>query len=440
MSIVPPLMLYSPVAEGEADIDLSSSIQQISHWLTVATLTGIAAVTLYFVPASLTDMVTTRAPSKYVTSPVIVGDLAVKVTATGTVEPIRLVEVSTELSGTIVEVLVQNNDRVSAGQVLAVLDTTTARLEHKRAKAAVSAARARLVEIGSQKEAASRELSRKTQLARNRLTTARELDQATLASEQSIAKIEALKAELALAEADLEISASKLAKARITSPIDGVVLRRNVEPGQTVAASLTAPVLFRLAPGLEDMQLKVDIDEADAMLVSPGQRAVFQVQALRDQHLTAQVEKVFLGPEIVQGVVTYKGILGFDNRRLHLRPGMTVSADITIDGIAGGVLVPNAALRFMPPEGATAGAVAPIAERHTAVASAGFLGDAADASPSNIVSPAPATRRHVYVERDGRLVQIALDIGTTDGNYSQIRGGMLKPGDTVVIDLKTPAQ
>jgi len=433
LSRFPPLMLYSPLADSEADIDVSSIVRQVSHWLTVVTLTAIAGVVLVLVPVRVSGVVATTTPSPFVTAPVVQGDLAIKVTATGTVEPVRLVEVSTELSGTIAEVLVQTNDRVRVGQVLAVLDTSTTRLEHKRAEAAVRAARARLAEVGALREASSRELSRKTHLARQQLTTARDLDQATLASEQSKSKIEALRAELALAEADLELSAAKLSKARIISPIDGVVLRRSVEPGQTVAAALAAPVLFRLAPSLDQMQLKVDVDEADAMRVATGQTATFQLHALRDQKLEAVVEKLFLGPEIVQGVVTYKGILRFDNRPLGLRPGMTVSADITVDAIRDGLLVPNAALRFVPPDGVTV-----IAHQDTGSRSAALI--MAGSANGGAAAPRPSAARKLHVERDGHLVAIVVEAGVTDGTLTHVRSPALKAGDAVVVDLANPSR
>ncbi len=383
-----------------------------------------------------TETVVPSASAKFVTAAVTTGNLSIRVAASGTVEPVRLVDVSTELSGTISKVLVDNNDTVKAGQVLAELDPATLANEYNRAQAHVAAAQARVKQAEAATVAAAKDLTRKTSLAARDLTPARELDNAAANSQQAKASVDALKAEVRAAEANLAIAKANLEKGRILSPIDGIVLRRNVEPGQTVAASLQSPVLFRLAQDLDRMQIRVDVDEADALKVRKGQIATFTVQALRDREMEARVDKLFVGPEVVQGVVTYKAILIFDNSKLGLRPGMTATADILVDDVRDGLLVPNAALRFQPPDDAV--------ENSLLVAGSQLLGMPVGTANANSGIVAPEHRgpgvggpdlRRVWIDDGGKATPIDVEAGATDGRMTAIVPGSLKPGQHVIIDL-----
>ncbi|MDX2288807.1 MAG: efflux RND transporter periplasmic adaptor subunit [Hyphomicrobiaceae bacterium] len=403
---------------------------------TLVVLGGLAAVAMSWLPTA------SPAPSRFQTSPVVTGDLTVRVTATGTLEPTRIVEVSTELSGLIRTVLVDNNDHVEAGQTLAELDTSTIEDEHARAGANVDVAKAKLKEAELEEKVLVEELARKRRLAGAGHTAQRDLTIATADAARVGARIEALRAELLVAEAEHRISTARLGKARIVAPIDGVVLRRNIEPGQTVAASLSAPVLFRLAPGLDDMQVRVDVDEADAMKVKPGQAATFEVHALKEEYFPASVKMIYIGPEIVEGVVTYKAILTFDNAKLNLKPGMSANADIEVDHVSDVRLVPNAALRFVPP--------AALSERSAddgllvRQMAAAWTDPGAGASS---VAPAPLPtvglrpediepkRKIVHVVRDGAAVPVSVLVGATDGTLTEIRSGDLRPGDQVAVEL-----
>lgn len=381
------------------------------------------------------------APSRYVTAPVTIGDLTVRVTATGTLEPTRIVEVSTELSGTIKAVHVDNNDRVVAGQLLAELDQSTIAEEHLRARAGVEVVKAKIREAEFERQVLVADASRKGALAKRGVTSDRDMQMARSEAQRVAARIEALKAELEVAQADHRIAAARLAKARIVSPIDGIILWRNVEPGQTVAASLSAPVLFRLAQDLDNMQVRVDVDEADAMRVRADQPATFQVHALRQQTLNATVKKVYLGPEIVDGVVSYKAILAFDNSELQLKPGMTANADIEVETTESARLVPNAAFRFVPPASEEAGpslvaglpSVAALAPSTTAAGLAGA--EVASSRPTLDMASLQPDQRRLFVERDGAAVAIVVAIGATDGTSTEIRDGPLHEGDRVIVDL-----
>lgn len=384
-------------------------------------------------PSTGTATAVTFAGGQLVTAPVATGDLLVRVAATGTVEPARLVEVSTELSGTIKAVHVDTNDVVKAGDLLAELHSDTLSNELARAKAVVAAARSKIEEASAESVAARRQFDRQSKLAEKQLASERSLDLARAESAKLTASIAALRSELAIAEANFAIARSAMNKARIVAPIDGIVLRRNVEPGQTVAASLQAPVLFRIAENLDRMQIRVDVDEADALLVKAGQPASFSVQALREQNQPAKVEKLFVGPEIVQGVVTYKAILSFDNSRINLKPGMTASAEIVVSRVDGGLLVPNAALRFSPPDTTPAGA----APTGVGVLDS-LIGSAAPSravANSNGDTPPPDASGRVFVVENGRLKPVFIGIGASDGTRTEIVSGPLKPGQRVVVDI-----
>lgn len=393
-------------------------------------------------PAELPAIEGTLPPtsSKFVTAAASTGDLSVNVSASGTVEPVRLVDVSTELSGTISKVLVENNDTVKAGQVLAELDPATLAIEFNRAQAQVAAAQARVKQAEAATVAASKDLTRKKTLAARDLTPARDLDNAAANSQQAKASVDALKAEVRATEASLAIAKANLDKGRIVSPIDGIVLRRNVEPGQTVAASLQSPVLFRLAQDLDRMQIRIDVDEADALKVRKGQPAIFTVQALRDRQLEARVDKLFVGPEVIQGVVTYKAILTFDNSKLGLRPGMTATADILVDDVNGGLLVPNAALRFQPPDDVVENSILTAGSQLIGVPVGHANATSESAPPTQRGSQAAGPNlRRIWIDDAGKAKPIDVETGATDGRMTEIVKGLLKPGQHVIVDLTTEA-
>jgi HlyD family secretion protein len=391
-------------------------------------------------PSPVMDSVVPPASSNFVTAAVSTGDLSIRVSASGTVEPVRLVDVSTELSGTISKVHVDNNDPVKAGQVLAELDPATLAIELSRAQAQVAAAQARVKQAEAATVAAAKDLTRKKTLAARDLAPARDLDNATANSLQAKASVDALKAEVREAEANLDIAKANLEKGRIISPIDGIVLRRNVEPGQTVAASLQSPVLFRLAQDLDRMQIRVDVDEADALNVREGQPASFTVQALRDQPLDARVDKLFVGPEVVQGVVTYKAILTFDNSKLGLRPGMTATADILVDDVTGGLLVPNAALRFQPPEDVVDGSILSAGSHLLGMGVGQAIANSESAPPTQRGPQAAGPNlRRVWIDDGGKAKPLDVETGATDGSMTQIVKGALKPGQLVIVDI-APAE
>lgn len=285
----------------------------------------------------------------YVSAPVEKGNLTVEVTATGTLEPLNKVEVGSEISGKIETVLVDYNARVSKGQELARLNTDEQQARVVQAQAALEVAQARVEVAAATLLETDLKWQRCQILAKQGLCPAQDQDVAKATYARAKAEHTSTKAQVSQARATLEAEQTRLAKATIRSPIEGIVLKRQVEPGQTVAASLQAPVLFTLAENLAQMELRVAVDEADIGKVKAGQLANFTVDAYGDRVFPATITQVRLAPLTEGGVVSYETMLQVNNDEALLRPGMTATSHIIVQQIADALLVPNAALRFTPP-------------------------------------------------------------------------------------------
>jgi HlyD family secretion protein len=303
----------------------------------------------------------------FVTQEVTTGNLTVTVTATGTLEPRNQVDIGSELSGTIRSVNVDVNDEVKAGQVLTVLDTTRLEAQVLQAQSSLTSAEARVVQSEAGVKEARANLARLQkvrELSGGKLPSQQDMDVAEATLARAEGEAAAARAAVAQARANLEAVRTDLGKAQIRSPINGVVLVRSVEPGQTVAASLQVATLFTLAEDLKKMELHVSVDEADVGAVQVGQAATFTVDAFPNRTFAAQITQVHFASNNTgksstsasstaasatsTGVVTYETVLEVDNSELLLRPGMTATAEIVTTDIENAVLVPNAALRFTP--------------------------------------------------------------------------------------------
>lgn len=304
----------------------------------------------------------------YVTQEVTTGNLTVTVTATGNLEPRNQVETGSELSGTVRTVNVVVNDVVKQGQLLAVLDTTRLKAQLAQAESTVASAEARILQSDATLKEARANLARLLkvrELSGNKLPSQQDLDVAEAAVARAEGELAASRATLAQARATRETIQTDLSKAEIRSPIDGVVLVRSIEPGQTVASSFQAPVLFTLAEDLRQMELHVSVDEADVGVVKVGQAASFTVDAFPATTFDARITRIHMAsnntrsagtalgqastqPASNGDVVTYETVLEVDNSDLLLRPGMTATAEIVTSSINGATLVPNAAMRFTP--------------------------------------------------------------------------------------------
>jgi HlyD family secretion protein len=262
-----------------------------------------------------------EAAVRYETAEVTRGDLTVTVTATGTLEPVNQVDVGSELSGIIETVAVDFNDKVQRGQVLARLDTDRLQAQALESRAALQASQAKVTEAQATVLETRLAFERCEKLAERKLCSAADLDTARAAHARAKAAEASARAQVAEARATLDGKETELAKAEIRSPIDGLVLLRQIEPGQTVAASLQAPVLFTLAEDLAQMELHVAVDEADVGSIAEGQTAEFTVDAWPERSFPATITQVRFAPLTVEGVVTYETVLAVDNSDLALRPG-----------------------------------------------------------------------------------------------------------------------
>jgi HlyD family secretion protein len=366
---------------------------------------------------------------RFLSTPAGTGDLLVTVVATGTLQPVNQVDVGTEVSGTIRTVDVDYNDRVSKGQVLARLDTAELHAQVVQSEANLVAAQARVSLARATVEETAQKEKRCQVLAERQMCTQDELDTTKAAHLRAQAEVESAEAQVEVARATLDAQRTRLEKAEIRSPIDGLVLARKIEPGQTVAASLQTPVLFVLAEDLRDMELHVDVDEADVGLVQEGQSAQFTVDAYPDRSFPAEITQVRFAPQDESGVVTYETLLEVDNQDLLLRPGMTAVANITVAEQHDVLLVPNAALRFTPPAvGGTA-------------ADRGFLErlfprpHRRGGSGGATTTPLSGPEHTLWILRDGIPEPVQVRTGLTDGARTEIVEGELANGDQVVLGL-----
>ena len=374
---------------------------------------------------------TTPEGPRYKTATVERGDLIIKVTATGQLQPVTQVDVGTEVSGTIDEVLVDFNDRVTKGQVLARLDPDTFQAKKRQSEAALALAQAGVKEAEATAIETASKLRRIQDLIAKRMSSQEELDTAAAAARRAEAALAVAKAKVEQSQAQLDADNRTLVKSEIRSPIHGTVLKRQVEPGQTVAASLQTPVLFTLAEDLTQMELNVAVDEADVGQVTAGLKAEFTVDAYPNRRFPAAITQIYFAPETINGVVTYAALLSLENDDLSLRPGMTATAEILAREIENVLLVPNAALRFKPPSAAKAakadngGLVGMLLPRRSPTSRS-----------STSKEPKPGQGARVWVLRDGQPVAIPVETGATDGNLTEILAGSLEAGSEVLVEVE----
>ncbi|MFT3810336.1 MAG: efflux RND transporter periplasmic adaptor subunit [Micropepsaceae bacterium] len=355
------------------------------------------------------------------------GPLSVKVTATGTLQPVDQVDVGAEVSGRVVEVKVDFNSVVKKGDVLAQIDTTQLEARRVQTEAQLAAAKAGVKEAEAGLSDAQRRLSRVRDLAKSRNVSQQDLDTAQSTYDRAVASLEVAKAQVAIQEANLQVAVSDIGKAVIRAPIDGIVLYRSIEEGQTVAASFQTPVLFTLASDIKELELLADIDEADVGQVQEGQGASFTVDAFPNRTFDAQIRSMRNAPKksetsaSSQGVVVYQGELSVNNESGLLKPGMTATAEVTVKTVESALLVPNAALRFVPQS---------IAMKEAQAPQGGEGAPAADAPRD------PSAGRVFVKDGNGQPVERKVKIGVTDGVITEILEGEIKEGDEVLTDVE----
>lgn len=371
-----------------------------------------------------------NAGGQYMAENAAVGNLVVTVSASGTLQPTKSVDVGSELSGTLASVLVQENDYVNKGQLLAQLDTAKLKDAVTKSQAALAAAEAAVAQTQATVAEAKASLARMREVAElsgGKVPAKTELESAEAALQRAVANEASARASVTQAQAVLKTDETNLSKATIRSPVDGVVLTRKVEPGQTVVAAMTIPILFTLAEDLAKMELQVKVDEADVGNVKLGQPASFTVSAWPGRTFPATIRRVGLGSTITDNVVTYKTVLAVKNDDLALRPGMTATASIVTAQRENVLMVPNAALRFTPPQ-----RVAPKQEG-SLVAN---LLPRPPPGPEKRNGTAAAGAPQVWVLDNGGPQAVPVRTGVSNGRQTEILDGNLKAGMAVITEYQ----
>ena len=352
---------------------------------------------------------------EYVTEIVQRGSVASTVTASGTVNPVTTVQVGTYVSGPIKAIYADFNSRVSKGQIVAQIDPAPFRVKVNSAEAAVANARAKVAKDRADLALKKLTLERNRQLLDKNLISQNDVDTAKSNYDQAVAQVELDEAGVKQALADLEAARINLAYTDIRSPVDGVVVSRSVDVGQTVAASFQTPTLFLIAQDLTKMQVDTNVSESDIGGAANGQPVVFHVDAYPGKDFRGKVVQVRNAPTTVQNVVTYDVVIGVDNPDLELRPGMTATVTITTARRDDVLRVPLRALRFHPTHAEGDGGSEPAADAKTKSARA----------PSVFV-----------VQPDGRLSRVTVETGMRDDHYAELVSGELKEKDIVAVAYK----
>lgn len=380
---------------------------------------------------------------KFTTQAVARGDVVPRVTATGTLSPVVTVQVGSQVSGRIKELSADFNDEVKAGQVLARLDPALFESAVARAKAQLATARANLAKAEATQENTRAEYQRLKDLNARGVTSKAELDVGLANKLIAEATITSARADVTQAHAALEEAEANLSYTTIHSPIDGVVVTRSVDVGQTVAASLSAPVLFMIAGDLRKMEVHASVAESDVGQIEREMKAEFTVDAFPNDRFVGEVKQVRYEAVTVSNVVTYDAVITVDNDRLKLRPGMTANVTFIIDERNDVLMVPNKALRYRPPG-------APPEERAWKKRGEGKRdGDKSDAKSdadgksgdARADGPTRAERiarrpRTVYLLRGGEAVPVRLRLGLSDGTNTEVLElveGELAEGDEIIV-------
>ncbi|MEO8936357.1 MAG: efflux RND transporter periplasmic adaptor subunit [Burkholderiaceae bacterium] len=438
-----PVAAIPPAANGATDLSTLLDEPSTEAWYRRPAFWAGVAVALLAAAGLwwwLADRAAQAAP-KYATQTVTRGNLTLIVTANGTIQPTRTVNIGSELSGTVLAVNVDVNDVVRKGQVLVVLDPAKLRDQVKRSQATLASATAKVAETAAtvqESQATLNRLESVAALSGGKVPAKTELDTGRATLARSIADDGVARAAVQDARAALSTDRINLSKSSIAAPSDGVVLTRAVDPGNAVAASLQAVTLFTVAEDLRHLRVWVYVDEADVGAVKLGQDATFTVSAYLTRNYPARITRVGQGSTITDNVVTYLTYLDVDNADLSLRPGMTATASITATRRTDVLLVPNAALRFTPTD--TAGAAIP-AKKNVASSLIPRLPRGGSRRPA-AAGASTATAKEVWVlPADGAGVPVAVSVtpGISDGHMTEITGGDLRAGMQVITDQKSVA-
>jgi HlyD family secretion protein len=393
---------------------------------------------------------------RYETVKVDKGRIVAQVTATGTLSAIVTVQVGSQVSGAISALYADFNSPVKKGELIAKIDDRLFVATVEQARANLAAAQGNLAKAKAQAVDAERQYQRDVILAQRRLIADADRDTAQATSEADKAAVDAAAGAVEQAKAQLNQAQVNLEYTDIRSPKDGTVISRNVDVGQTVAASLQAPILFLIAEDLRKMQVDTSVAESDIGRIKPGANATFTVDAYKAERFTGTVRQVRINPQTVQNVVTYDAVIDVPNVDLRLLPGMTANCTFVYDQRDDALRVPNAAMRFRPPNDL-------LASLEPGARPGGRRGAAGAASQSSATSETPATsatapgtqggsrgsrgprdgsrppkasdEKTVWVLRDGNPRPLEIKAGVSDGSLTEVVGGDLKEGDLVITDV-----
>jgi len=374
---------------------------------------------------------------EYQTAKIKRGDLKQVVMATGSLSPITQVEVGSQVSGRIAKLYADFNSRVKKGQVVAEIEQSLFITRVKQAEANYKMAEAALHKAKVNLMTMKRKYKRAVELFKKGMLSEEERDAAEDAYLSAQADLRSAEARLAETKAALDSAKVDLEHTVITSPVDGIVIARNVDVGQTVAASFQAPVLFLIANDLTKMQVDCNVDEADIGKVKEGQRATFVVDAYPEELFSGRVVQVRFNPVEVQNVVTYDTIIEVENPDLKLRPGMTATVSIITAERKDVLLVPNKALEFKPPNLSPEKLREELAKRFRRERGENI--NSPRSQQANLKGRRAGGRRRfkvIWLLKEGKLVPTPVVIGISNDNYTEIVRGRVEEGDVVVVGVR----
>jgi HlyD family secretion protein len=367
-----------------------------------------------------------KATQHFRTEEARIGDLTVTVIATGQLKPTHTVDVGSQVSGITDSVLVNYNDHVKAGQVLAKINTEKLDAQVLQDKASLQSARAKVNDAKvtvTETEAEYKRMIDTRQRSKLQIVSQHDVDTAKAAYDRAVVAVTTAEAAVTQAEANLKIDVANVNFAVIKSPVDGIVLSRSIEPGQTIAASFSVTTLFEIAEDLRKMILQVNIDEVDVGKVKVGQRVLFTVDAYPGRQFPGTITIIRYSSTTTNNVVTYLAEISVNNDELLLRPGMTATATITVQSVPHTLLVSNHALRFLP------------SASDKDSNSRSFLpGPPNSSQNTNAESSAALNNPRVWVVREGRPTPISVAVGATDGKLTEIRSGQVTPGMSLIVE------
>ena len=385
---------------------------------------------------------------EYQTAVAEVGNVVSRVSTSGSLQAVVTVDVGSQVSGRIQELFADFNSPVKKGERIAKIDPALFQAALVSAEANVSAASANVTRLTVAAEDAERQARRASEVYEQRLISETERDTAVANARAARASVEQARSQVAQTRAALETARTNLRYTDIVSPTDGVVISRAVNVGQTVAASLSAPVIFTIAQDLKQMEVHTNVAESDIGRLKPGMRVSFTVDAYPGEPFRGAIRDIRNAPQVVQNVVTYDAVIDVANPDLKLKPGMTATVSVVTDRRSDVLTVPNAALRFRPE-----GAAGPGPGQGPNAAGGGGQrergqGGQRNADQRNLdqrnpgdrnrgegeeAGPPPVLKRTVYVLVDGKPQVREVTTGLSDGRITEINGGDLKPGENVIV-------